>query len=368
MKNLLCLLIMSLVTLGAFAQQKTFEGTNGEIQVNPADETDDTGIELISKNLSHIDFTSNFEKYPDYQSRIFGNLQGDMHFKNVIPGGDFIMENQESHAHLALRASEKHRSSIFFETGLGDKKRTFEFSNRGVEYTTPGQEGKFRLNHHNGEKWLNVFSINPYKEGENDYFQMTLQNNVSLNVSYLEPRFKSEQFGYDFIRLGTPQEFFGGLMHNRTNQDFGDGDDFTIFTYADKDIVLWTSTKAKTVIPNGAVGIGTKTIPTGYKMAVDGKVICEELKVQLSQNWADYVFDNDYDLLSLEEVQETIEEKGHLHNTPSAATLQAEGGIELSKMTINQQEKIEEIFLHLIELNKTVKELKAENAALKAMK
>ena len=89
------------------------------------------------------------------------------------------------------------------------------------------------------------------------------------------------------------------------------------------------------------------------------------MKVQLSQNWADYVFNEDYDLLSLEEVESTIEEKGHLHNTKSAATFEAEGGIEISKVTINQQEKIEEIFLHLIEMNKKIETLEAENQALK---
>lgn len=43
---------------------------------------------------------------------------------------------------------------------------------------------------------------------------------------------------------------------------------------------------AQNTFPNsGNVGIGTTNIPSAYQLAVGGKVICEELKVQLAQNW-----------------------------------------------------------------------------------
>ncbi len=60
------------------------------------------------------------------------------------------------------------------------------------------------------------------------------------------------------------------------------------------------------------------------------------------------------------DVEEHIQAKGHLHNTPSAEAIQANGGIELGEMTVNQQEKIEELFLHLIEMNKQVQNLQAQ--------
>ncbi len=103
-----------------------------------------------------------------------------------------------------------------------------------------------------------------------------------------------------------------------------------------------------------------------YLMFVNGGVIFKEAKVKLT--WADYVFEKDYDLASLEEVELNIEAQGHLHNTPSAKEMEANGGIELGAMTVNQQEKIEELFLHLIELNKKVKKLEQENIELKAQK
>lgn len=115
---------------------------------------------------------------------------------------------------------------------------------------------------------------------------------------------------------------------------------------------------------SGGVGIGTDKIPSGYKFAIDGKAIMEELKIQLSQHWADYVFQEDYDLKSLEEVEQTIEEKGHLHNIASAKEIEAAGGIELGDITVNQQEKIEELFLHLIALSKRVNQLQVQNEQL----
>jgi hypothetical protein len=60
-----------------------------------------------------------------------------------------------------------------------------------------------------------------------------------------------------------------------------------------------------------------------------------------------------------------IEEKGHLHNTPSGATIE-EDGLDVGGMMVNQQEKIEEIYLHLIAMNKKILALEAENEGLKA--
>ncbi|MEX0313449.1 MAG: hypothetical protein AB3N18_04670, partial [Allomuricauda sp.] len=45
---------------------------------------------------------------------------------------------------------------------------------------------------------------------------------------------------------------------------------------------------------SGDVAIGTTTVPTGYKMALDGNLIAEEITVQVSGSWPDYVFNKDY--------------------------------------------------------------------------
>ena len=121
---------------------------------------------------------------------------------------------------------------------------------------------------------------------------------------------------------------------------------------------------------NGQVGIGTSgttSVADGYILSVNGKTICEELKVQNSTGWPDYVFDTDYQLTSLEAAAAHIQKSGHLHQMPSAAQIEQDKGFELGEMTRKQQEKIEEIFLHLIKMDERIKELETENARLKAM-
>jgi len=102
---------------------------------------------------------------------------------------------------------------------------------------------------------------------------------------------------------------------------------------------------------NGNVGIGT-TNPGVWKLAVNGKIRAKEIKVETG--WADYVFLQDYQLPTLEEVAKHIEEKGHLINIPSAQEVEA-NGIELGKMNKLLLEKIEELTLYTLEQERKLK-------------
>ena len=121
----------------------------------------------------------------------------------------------------------------------------------------------------------------------------------------------------------------------------------------------------------GKVAIGTGNMPNmlgvnntaDYNLYVSGGILTEEVLVRTG--WADYVFEKDYPLPCLEAVEQHIQEKGHLPGVPSAAEVEA-NGLGLAENAVNQQVKIEELFLHVIELNKELKALKAENEQLKA--
>lgn len=106
----------------------------------------------------------------------------------------------------------------------------------------------------------------------------------------------------------------------------------------------------------GDVAIGTSTVPSGYKLAVHGKIISEELKVQLQAQWPDYVFAENYDLPSLEEVQKHIKENGHLINIPSAKEVEA-NGLEVGEMNRLLLEKIEELTLYMLVQQKKIKQM-----------
>ncbi len=111
----------------------------------------------------------------------------------------------------------------------------------------------------------------------------------------------------------------------------------------------------------GNVGIGT-TAPGTFKLAVNGNVRAKEIKVETG--WSDFVFEKDYNLPTLEEVEEHIQDKGHLKDIPSAEEV-AENGILLGEMDSKLLQKIEELTLYMIDMNKQIQQLKKENAELR---
>lgn len=121
---------------------------------------------------------------------------------------------------------------------------------------------------------------------------------------------------------------------------------------------------------DGRVTIGTSSTPgalgpvstAAYHLFVEGGILTEEVLVR--SGWADYVFEPGYVLPPLEEVATFIERNGHLPGTPAAAEIEA-NGLPLAENAVRQQEKIEEIFLYLIELKKEVQTLQTENQALR---
>ncbi len=118
---------------------------------------------------------------------------------------------------------------------------------------------------------------------------------------------------------------------------------------------------------DGRVKVGATNFPSSvdFQLAVGGGIIAEEVLVQLESAWADYVFEQDYELKPLSEVERFIGQQKHLPGVVSAKEV-AENGLNLGEMQRAQMEKIEELYLHLIALEKRVNQLEAENATLKA--
>lgn len=107
----------------------------------------------------------------------------------------------------------------------------------------------------------------------------------------------------------------------------------------------------------GGVMIGGDRYKYGYELSVNGEIVCEELLVELKSDWADYVFDDDYNLLSLKETESFIKKHKHLPGIPSNVDIKEKGGIEIGEMQKLQMEKIEELTLHLINTKKENEDL-----------
>jgi hypothetical protein len=110
----------------------------------------------------------------------------------------------------------------------------------------------------------------------------------------------------------------------------------------------------------GNVCIGTNVGRAGYSLAVKGGIIADKFRVELCENqgWCDYVFDEGYSLMTLPDLESYLKTNKHLPGTISQGEVTKNGGFEMRSVKIDHQTKIEEAFLHLIELNKTNKALK----------
>lgn len=153
----------------------------------------------------------------------------------------------------------------------------------------------------------------------------------------------------------------------------------------DTSIVIWSNSNANNYLvlqPSwGNTGIGTYTpnakfhlngaqlignnsqrIATGYELSVDGEIMCENLVMQNSTTWPDYVFESNYKLMSIPELEESIRKNKHLPNVPSAAEIE-KNGINMGQITKAYMEKIEELTLYIIQLEKRLKAVEEKDKA-----
>jgi len=105
---------------------------------------------------------------------------------------------------------------------------------------------------------------------------------------------------------------------------------------------------------NGNVGIGTID-PGTNKLAVEGTIGARRVKVTQT-SWADFVFEPDYQLPSLADLESYIKANKHLPDVPSAKEV-AKDGVDLGEMNRILLQKIEELTLHVIEESRRNKEL-----------
>lgn len=111
----------------------------------------------------------------------------------------------------------------------------------------------------------------------------------------------------------------------------------------------------------GRIGIGKSPNPI-YYLDVNGKIRANEIVVNTTG--ADFVFDKDYKLKSLNEVETFIKENKHLPDMPSAKDMQ-EDGMSVSEINTKLLQKVEELTLYIIEQNKQFENLKIKIAELK---
>jgi len=109
----------------------------------------------------------------------------------------------------------------------------------------------------------------------------------------------------------------------------------------------WIKNESKIFYNLGNVGIGTNN-PGSYKLAVKGTIGCGEVIVEDVESWADFVFEPEYNLMPLGELETFVKTNKHLPEIPSAAEVQ-ENGVSVGEMNAKLLQKIEELTLYILE-------------------
>ncbi len=112
----------------------------------------------------------------------------------------------------------------------------------------------------------------------------------------------------------------------------------------------------------GNVGIGVSN-PVN-KLEVCGTIRSTEVIVETG--WCDFVFEEDYPLMSLSQVEAFIKENKHLPGIPAALEVESKG-MKVADMSARMMQKIEELTLHMIEQNKKIEALQKDNEQLKKL-
>ncbi len=133
-----------------------------------------------------------------------------------------------------------------------------------------------------------------------------------------------------------------------------DGSDLVVVNSNSLDAADGSPTDAVFVDNEGNVGIGT-TNPGTYKLAVNGTIKTKEVVVE-STGWSDFVFKDNYPLISLDQLEKYIKINKHLPQIPSAEEV-AEKGVSVGDMQSRLLQKIEELTLYMIDIKKENKVL-----------
>ncbi|PXX94891.1 hypothetical protein DF185_22840 [Marinifilum breve] len=165
------------------------------------------------------------------------------------------------------------------------------------------------------------------------------------------------------LQNGTAQRHFWYLPEN-TRSDFKIGSIHGEWS--------WTNSNGEMVRINSSGNVGIGTTSPNHKLDVKGVIRTQELKVDMQG--ADFVFEEDYQLRSLEEVENFVQENKHLPDIAPAKEMQ-ENGVNQSEMNQKLLQKIEELTLYVIEQNKLnqiqtleLKSLREENSELKVLR
>ncbi|WP_205511885.1 hypothetical protein [Longitalea arenae] len=245
--------------------------------------------------------------------------------------------------------------TAFFGNGLlfnQESSRARIFSERGITYQSNSNSDQHRFQNSIGTAFTGTLvTIDP------GYYQLLPDNQLALNVygKQYTPGLAVNMVGRVGIGTQTPTAQLhttgtvrlGGLSSNNS---------LTRFVVADANGNLYYREESGSSF-NGSLN---------SDVAVNGRISAQKMLITQTGRWPDYVFNKDYKLPGLNEVEAFIKQNNHLPGIPSAAEVQKKG-IDIGNNQAALLKKIEELTLYSIQQDKELQLLKQEMAELKAL-
>ena len=253
----------------------------------------------------------------------------------------------------------------------------------GADITT-NTMGKWGIEYLNGED--NAYGLNFWKpwnpgEGGSGNYILFLGNDNNIGIGKKDPSAKLDVAGNVLVNSGIQTLSLGSAYHQ--NLSYGtsyigfnakrDNGNWTLAGDGANNggAVIWGTVDGSLVFASiPKTGGSTQTlsdaqIKNNIKLCITpaGKLKAKEIQVSLA-GFPDYVFEKDYPLLPLSDLEQYIEQNQHLPNIPSAAEV-VENGLDLGDMQSKLLLKIEELTLYILQQEKKMTDLQKQINELK---
>ena len=256
---------------------------------------------------------------------------------------------------------------------------------RLTRYGTPNysynESAEFKITHGGPSVWGSRLDL--YVNGANnqssipDQHAMTWQYNGNVGIGIVDPSTTLEVQGTTKLgghranldQVGNPAGYLNlagtGKMligwnryagHGETdfvaNEGLGSLGGFAFYSFNNAS----QEKQLLRILGNGNVGIGT-SMPTEL-LSVNGNIRTREIKVETT-NWPDYVFEEDYQVGKLEELESYIKTNKHLPDMPTAKEAES-NGVDLGDLVKKLLKNQEELTLHVVAQEKKIKALQKQ--------
>lgn len=311
-----------------------------------ADANEDASLKLEATGVGK----SSVINFTDWHS-LSASLNGNFNF-NAPKGTNFIFKYGNmgigdltaTRAKLHIKAGDTEDATLLLEaTGTGKVSRIY-FTDQHFIQAAPNDNFVFTSQatknfiFRNGRMGIGTEApeANLHVNGDVRFLEGNVNNQFQITQSTIAPSRRGISLPAD------PNGEFNFYIHGyQTNASFNFKNGLDNNTFL-------------TIKNDGTVGIGT--INTyGYKLAVAGKILATEVMIKHPDNWYDHVFESDYELISLTELEQYINKNKHLPDVPTEEVVM-ENGVPIGVLTGLLLKKIEELTLYAIQQQKLIEQ------------